>query len=121
MDAGQQLGEAKRLGQVIVSSERQPVDHVLKCPRCGQHQDPGLGLLAAHGAAYVVAVHAWEVAVEHQHVVSDHARLEERLLAVRREVDRHPLLPQAARDRVPESQLVLGDQHADAANMNRPT
>jgi hypothetical protein len=45
-------------------------------------------------------VDPWQVSVENQNVVANDARLDERVGAVRREVDRHPLAAQPARDRI---------------------
>ena len=118
LDPGHELGEAEGLGQVVVGAERQAVDHVLERPRRGQHQDPGLGPLTPHGAAHVVTVHARQIAVEHEHVVADHARLDQRLLAVGSQIHGHPLAPQATGDRVRKSKLVLGDQHTHPVSMN---
>ena len=111
-DPRDQLGEPERLGQVVVGADRQPLDEVLECPRRGQHQDPGLRPLAADRAAHVVAVEARQVAVEHEHVVADDPRLDQRVGSVRREVDGHPLPPQPARDRIGQPPFVLCDQHA---------
>ena len=58
VDPGDELGEAERLGEVIVGAERQPVDHVLERPGGGEHQDPRLRPLVADGAADLVAVQA---------------------------------------------------------------
>ena len=112
MDPRDQLGEAKRLGQIVVGAERQALDQVLERAGRGQHQDPGLGSLAAHRPAHVVAVQSRQVAVEHEHVVAHHARLDQRVGAVGGQVDRHPLAAQAARDRLGQPLLVLGDQYA---------
>jgi hypothetical protein len=70
-----------------------------------------------HRAAHVVAVHARQVAVEHEHVVAHDARLGQRRLPVARQVDRHPLPAQPARDRVGQPQLVFGDQHPHPVRM----
>ncbi len=55
---------------------------------------------------------AREVAVEHEDVVAHDPRLAQRIGAVGRDVDRHPLAPQAARDEVRQPWLVLCDQDA---------
>jgi hypothetical protein len=55
-----------------------------------------------------------QVAVEHHDVVRRGERLAQRSLAVAREVDRHALAAQPARDRVAHAGLVLGDQHTHA-------
>jgi hypothetical protein len=78
----------------------------------GQHQDPGLGLLAPHDATHLIAVHSREIPIEHQHVIAKHLGLEECRGAVGGDVDGHPLAPQAAGNRIGETTLVFGDQHA---------
>ena len=83
----------------------------------GQHQDAGLGPLAADRAADVVAVDARQVAIEHEHVVAHDPGLGQRLLPVGGEVDGDPVAPQAAGDRVGQAQLVLGDQHTHPLSM----
>ena len=75
------------------------------------------GRSLADGAAHVVAVDPGQVAVEHEHVIADDPRLCERVGAVRREVDRHPLTPQPARDRVRQTALVFGDQNSHLCSM----
>ena len=67
-------------------------------------------LLGVERPAHVVAVQRREVPVEHDDVVGMHARVEERLRPVERDVDRRALAAQAAGDRVGDARLVLGDQ-----------
>ena len=73
------------------------------------------GCSATSVAADVVAVDRRQVAVEHDDVVGEDARLVERGAAVAGDVDRHALAPQAARDGGGDARFVLGDQHTHGA------
>ena len=53
-----------------------------------------------------------QLAIEHEHVVADDPRLDQRLVSVGGQIDRHSLASQAAGDRVREAQLIFGDQNA---------
>ena len=119
VDPGHELSEPKRLGQVIVCPERQPLDHILQRAGGGQHQDSRLGSLSPHRPADVVPVDAREVTIEHEHVVANHARLDQRLLAVRRQIDGHPVAAQPAGDGLGQPELVFSDQDTHQASMNR--
>ena len=79
-DAGDELGPVERLGQVVVGAEREPVDEVVDAVGGGEHQDLGLALVGRQAAADLVAVQLGQVAVEHDDVVVDDARLEQRAL-----------------------------------------
>ena len=110
MQAGDELGEAERLGQVVVGAERQALDELVGRARGGEHQDLRARLLGGQGPADHVAVDLGQVAVEHDDVVGIDARLVERGGAVGGDVDGHSLAPEAARDRGGDAGLVLGDQ-----------
>src|SRR3954463_3155853 len=112
-DARDELGPVERLGEVVVGAEGEPVDEVVRGVGGGEHEDLRLALVGGEEAADLVAVQLGEVAVEHDHVVVDDPRLDERAGAVVRDVDRHPLAPEAPRDRARQALLVLGykDSH----------
>ena len=112
--ARHQLGEAERFGEVVVGAEGEAADEVVDAAGRRQHQHLGVRTLGGEGAADVVAVHVREVTVEHHDVIGGGERLAQGGLAVAREVDRHALAAQPARDRVAHPGLVLGDQHAHA-------
>jgi hypothetical protein len=58
-----------------------------------------------------------QVPVEHEHVVADDSGFDERLLTVRREIDRETLPPKPTSDRVSEAEFVFGDQDAHRKSM----
>ena len=70
------------------------------------------GTLGAHDPAYVVAVHLGKIAVQHEHVIANDARLHERVGAVSGQVDGHALTPESAGDRVRQPALIFDDQYA---------
>jgi hypothetical protein len=109
-DARDELGPVEGLGQVVVGTEREAVDEVVGRVGGGEHQDLRLALVRRQQAADLVAVQLGQVAVEHDHVVVDHARLHERARAVVGDVDGHALAPQPAGDRPREALLVLRNQ-----------
>ena len=117
VDARDQLGEPKRLGQVVVGSERQAVDHVVEAAGRGQHQDLDLGALEHERATDVVAVQLGQVAVQHDHVVGVHPRFEERVGAVAGDVHGQTLAAQPAGDGVGYAPFVLGDEHAHGSEL----
>jgi hypothetical protein len=78
----------------------------------GQHQHAGVVALLGQSPADLVAVHRRKVAVEDDHVVAGQVHLAQRIGAVARDVDRHALAAQTARDRGRKLRLVLNDQHA---------
>ena len=110
--ARDELGEGERLAQVVVGAEGEALDALGDGGRGGEHEDPRRALLADEPAADVVAVDDRQVAVEHDGVVVDDRGAAQRRRAVERDVDRAAGLAQAARQRVGEQRLVLGDQHA---------
>jgi hypothetical protein len=110
--ARDELGERERLGQVVVGAQREPVDQVVERPRRREHEHLRVGLLGGERPADVVAVDLGQVAVEHDDVVVGDPRLEQRLGAVGRDVDRDPFAAQAAGDGVRDAALVLGNQYA---------
>ena len=69
------------------------------------------GCSARRALADLVAVHSRQVAVEHDDVVGEHARLVERVVSRLGHVHRDALTPQAAGDGVGDARLVLGDQY----------
>ena len=60
---------------------------------------------------------AWQIAVEHEHVVADDSGLDQRLLAVGRQVDGKSLSAQATSDGVRQAQFVFGDQYSHPLSM----
>jgi len=110
-DAGDQLGEIKRLGQVIICAQPEALDPVPDRPRRGEHQHPGLGSVRGQGPADVVAVHAGQVAVQHHHVIAVDRQALQGRIAVQGYVDGHPLPAQPGRHRPGQHLVVLGHQN----------
>ena len=99
-DAGDELAEVKRLGEIVIGAEPEPFDPVLDRVGGGQHQHATLGALGYERAADLIAVHHGEVAVEHDHVIWDDSGARQRVAAVVGDVDGDPLTPQPRRDRL---------------------
>jgi hypothetical protein len=114
VDAGDQLVEAERLGEVVVGAEREAGDDVARLGRCGEHEDLRPGVLAVQDAAHVVAVDLGEVAIEDDDVVGVHACVREGVGAVGRDVDGRAVPAQAAGDRRRDARLVLDDEKPHA-------
>ena len=111
MQARDQLGEAERLGQVVVGAQGKAVDDVVERARGREHEHLRLRLLGVERAAHVVAVQLGEVAVEDHHVVPVGAGLVQTVQAVGGHIDRHALVAQAVRDPIGQQRLVLDQQH----------
>ena len=110
--AGEQLGDAERLGDVIVGAGVEPGHGVELGRAAGQDQDRGLGALGADQAAGFETVHPGHLDVEdHQRVVVAGAQ-PRGLDAVGRLVDLIALAAQDAREREADAVVVLGDQQA---------
>ena len=97
--AGHQLGEVERLGQVVVGAAGQPVDLVGQRCRWRSASAPGSSTPEATiSRAQLVAGHARQVAVEHDHVVAGDRR-PSRARCRRRRRRRRPCPRGAARGR----------------------
>ena len=110
-DAGHQLGEIKRLGQVVIGAQVEALDPFPDRPGRGEHQHPGRGPAVGQGAADVVAGHARQVAVEHHHVIAVDREVLQGRVAVQRHVDGHSLPAQPGRHRRGQDLVVLGHQN----------
>ena len=115
-DAGHQLGDVERLGQVVVGTQAQPLDPVFDGGRRRQHQQPAAGPVGYQLPADVVAVPAGQVAVEHDHVVTADGGLGERVAAVEGDVGGHALAAQHGRDRQGELGMILDHQHPHSSS-----
>ena len=102
-----ELGEGERLGQVVVGSEAEAVDAVFDRAGGGEHQDAPVASLGDERAADPIAVHAWQVPVEHEHVVVGERQVRERVVPVERDVDGHALAAQPCGDRVGKLGVIL--------------
>ena len=120
MHAGDELGEAERLGQVVVGAEGQPLDEVVGRAAAVSMRIRVSGCSATQRAAHVVAVHLGQVAVQHDDVVGVDARAVERLGAVGRDVDGGAVAAQALGDGGGDARLVLGEQHAHMTKAAAP-
>ncbi len=109
--ARNQLGEVERLREVVVGADPEPLHAVLDRAGGGQHQHPGRLAGRHQRTAYVVAVEERQIAIEHDHVVGDDVRAEQRVLAVVGDVDGHALAAQNGRDRRCQSRMILDHEH----------
>jgi hypothetical protein len=112
--------ERERLGHVVVGAEGQPLDPVGDGAAGGEHEHPGQRALGGKLAAQLVAGHAGQVAVEHDHVVAGDRGLLVPVHPVVRDVDRHALAAQPPGHRVGQSGLVLHHQHPHASSLPEP-
>ena len=115
-----QLLERERLGQVVVGAEVQALDAIADRRRGGQHQDPRVRAAVAQRHADRVAVHARQVAVEHDHVVAVDEALLQRGRPVIGEVGRDPAVAQPLGDVVGELDVILDHQYAHADIVHHP-
>ena len=110
-DAGHQLGEVKRLGQVVIGAKPEALDPVPDRSRRGEHQHPGCGSFGDKGPADIIAGYAGQVPVQHHHVVAGDRQVVQGRGAVQGHVDGHPLPAQPGRDRRGQDLVVLGHQN----------
>ncbi len=89
--AGDQLGEVKRLAEVVVGTQLEAGHTVADRVRGGEHQHTGVAAALHERAADLVAVHTRKIAVEHDDVVVGDRRVGDRAGTVEDEVDRHAL------------------------------
>ena len=110
LDARQQLGQRKRLGQVVVGAEFQP-QHAVQLGRFGrQHQDGRAAAARPQRFAQLQAVHARHHQVEHQQVMRMRAVARQRGQAVGH--FRHVIAgaAQVEHQQVADVGLVFGDE-----------
>ncbi len=107
-----ELGERERLWQVVVGAHAQPLDAILDAARCRQHQDASADALGCQPLADLVAVKTRKIAVEHDHVVLVHARVDKPRLTVAGDVDRHALTAKPRGDGLGELSVILHNQYA---------
>jgi hypothetical protein len=112
LDTGGQLGERKRLGEVVIGAQAEPGDPLGDRARCGEHQDPRVSAGVDQGGADLVAGHDWQIAVQHHDVVVVDRQALKCLVTVVGHVHRHRLPPQPIGDGVREQPLILNHQHA---------
>ena len=115
-DARHELGELERLAQVVVGSQLEALHAVADRARSCEHEHTGVGAFGEQRPAYLVAVHVREIAVEDDDVVGVDSDTRERLAAVEREIDRHPLAPQSLRQGGRQTTVVLDDEQSHIAN-----
>jgi hypothetical protein len=118
-DPRHQLLELEWLGKIVVSSAVEPRDPVLRPSARGEHEDPYRRALLAQRPAHGQPVHPWNVEVEDDRVVGADARLIERRLTVRDDVDDICMLAQPARDGAGEIDVVFDQQEAHGAKLGR--
>ena len=107
--AGDELGEHKRLAQVVVCTQLQAVNPVVHLGGSGEHQDPRAG--AGQRPAHLVTVHDRQVAVEHDHLIGRLRGGPQRRRAVVHGIHCHPSLTQPLSDPAGKGRMVLDHQH----------
>ena len=117
--ARHQLGELERLAQIVVGAQLEPLHAIAEGRRRGQHKHPRGCVVIHQLAADLVAVHARQVAVEHDHVIRVDGHVHQRVRAVQRDIDRHALAAKSLGDRLGQPGLVLHDQHSHRTKGSR--
>jgi hypothetical protein len=118
--AGDKLGERKRLAEVVVGTEFEPVDAICHIGRGGEHEDARPRPVTREFAADPVAVHAGQVAVEDDQVVVGLGGPLERGDAVKGDVDGHPRVAQPLADALGERRIVLDHQYPHGVHRAPP-
>ena len=117
VDPRDQLREVKRLGQVVIRAQIQPVDAVIGRACRGQHQDPRAARAAGQPRAHIVAVHHWQISIEHDDVIGRQPGLVQSDRAVAGHVHGDSLVSQTRGDGLGHHLVILHDQHAHALIM----
>src|SRR5262249_39168953 len=118
--AGHDHREVERLGQVVVSTYAKPTHQVLHRRRRGEHEHPAAASGGNQLGAYVVAVQAGQVSVEHDHVVVVEQGPLKPGRAVERDVDGHPRLAQPGGDRLGHLLIVFDHKYPHRHSLPTP-
>ena len=110
-DPRNQNREVEWLWQIVIRAEAEPVHQVVDHRRGGEHQHPAATLAVHELGAELIAVHARQVAIEHDHVVLVDRGARETGRAVESDVHGHARLAQAERDRLGHLLVVLDHKH----------
>ena len=110
LHAGDDLGEAERLGDVVVAAGAKRLDLVLDCALCGEEEDRGLEAALAEATAYLEPVDVGEHPVEDDQVGVELHRLRERVAAVLGLGDVEALVPQRCGYGIDDRRLVVDDE-----------
>jgi hypothetical protein len=121
-DAGDQLLQAERLGDVVVAAQREPADLVGGGIARGQEDDRDIRPAVAEPARDVEALDVGQHHVEHDQLRLERRRRGERLGAGRGRLDLEAVEAQRHRDDVEDVRLIVDDEHAVAvrARGHRP-
>ena len=111
-NAGDELGEVERLGQVVVGAEPEALHAVGDAARRSQHEDATLAVVGHQATADLVAVDAGNVAVQNDDVVARGRAVAEGVGTVKHDVDRHALAAQARGQRHRQLGVVFDQQHS---------
>ena len=112
LDAGQQLGEVERLGDVVVGAELEAVDHVVRLVARREHEDRREVAVLAQPLADLEAVDLGQADVEQDQVVAPRLRRGQAGAAVAGDVDVVVLAVQVDAEALGEGLLVLDQQDA---------
>ena len=111
LDAGDDLGEAERLGDVVVAAGAERLDLVLDRVLGGEEEDRGLEAALAEAAADLDPVEVGEHPVEHDQVgLGRRRRRSARRGRVRGLLDLEALVAERGRDGVDDRRLVVDDE-----------
>jgi len=88
-DAGDELGEVERLGQVIVGPEPKALHSIGDAACRGQHEDATLAAVRHQATADLIAVDDGNIAIQDDDVVGRCGGVTEGVSAIEDDVDRH--------------------------------
>src|SRR5262245_19228019 len=115
LDAGKQLVEIERLGEIVVGAQFQALDLVFQGVHGGQHQNRRVIALETQTLTHVVAVHVGEHQIEHDNI--ELAGLGEVHPRASRRSDGPAMIfgPEPAVDEVGDARLVFDEKDVHAA------
>ena len=109
-DAGDDLGQAERLRDVVVAARAQRLDLVLGRVLRRQEQHRGPEALLAEPAADLDPLDVRQHPVEHDQIGLGPRRSAQRVAAGQRLLDLVPLVAEGRRDRIDDRRLVVDDE-----------
>ncbi len=95
----------------IAEPRLEPAAPVLDAASGGEREHPALAPSGDQGAADLVAVHAWQVAVQHDHVVAVDRGAVQGGLAIPRHIGGYALAAQHAGNRLGQLLMIFDEQY----------
>src|ERR1051325_577366 len=121
LDAGQQLEDAERLGDVVVGAEAEPADLVLLLPSRREHEHGGVVAALAHGAEDPEPVDARDHEIEDDEVETAHLERRKARRTIGRELHGVALDLEVVAEAESEIGVVLDDENRHVPSGTRTT